>query len=99
MKFFKYGKNTEKLNDIEIKSQKLTDEEIKELTEIENNRHISASADELNKYKKIQKQNKTKPVLIRFSAEDLELIKLKAASEGLPYQTFIKSTIHKILMN
>lgn len=99
MKFFKYGKNTEKLNDIEIKSQKLTDEEIKELTEIENNNYLSASKNELNNYKKIQKQNKTKPVLIRFSAEDLELIKLKAASEGLPYQTFIKSTIHKILMN
>jgi len=35
-------------------------------------------------------------VNIRISGEDLEAIQLKAMEEGLPYQTFISSIIHKV---
>ena len=99
MKFFKYGKNTEKLTNEEINKQNLSLEEKKDFHEIEEEKFISVSKNELIKYKNIQKQNKSKSVLIRFSTDDLERIKLKAASEGLPYQTFIKSTLHKAIKN
>ncbi len=45
--------------------------------------------------KAIRKSSKTTPVLIRFDVEDLRLIKEAARLEGLPYQTYIKSMIHK----
>ncbi len=33
---------------------------------------------------------------IRISEQDLKAIQLKAMEEGLPYQTFIASVIHKV---
>lgn len=39
--------------------------------------------------------NKNKKVNIRISDWDYEKIKIKAAQEGLPYQTLISSLIHK----
>ncbi len=38
---------------------------------------------------------KNRNINIRISENDLELIKLKAAREGMPYQTLIGSLIHK----
>ncbi|HBM16503.1 MAG TPA: hypothetical protein DD381_09220 [Lentisphaeria bacterium] len=38
----------------------------------------------------------TKSITIRMNTDDLEKIKQKASKEGLPYQTFIKSQLHKI---
>ena len=38
---------------------------------------------------------KNKHINIRISENDLEAIKLKAAKEGMPYQTLIGSLIHK----
>ncbi len=35
-------------------------------------------------------------VNIRISGEDLKAIQVKAMEEGLPYQTFISSVIHKV---
>ena len=35
-------------------------------------------------------------VNIRISGDDLKAIQLKAMEEGLPYQTFISSVIHKV---
>ena len=45
--------------------------------------------------KKVNKSSKTTPVLIRFDNQDLELIKEQAEADGLPYQTYIKSILHK----
>ena len=59
----------------------------------------ASNKNELDKYKKLQanfKKNRTKGVLIRFDVDDLTKIKMKAEAEGLPYQTFIKSIIHKV---
>lgn len=38
---------------------------------------------------------KTKAISIRVNIEDLENFKIRAAKEGLPYQTLICSMIHK----
>jgi len=43
--------------------------------------------------KKTLKKNRN--INIRISDNDLESIKLKAAKEGMPYQTLIGSLIHK----
>ena len=40
---------------------------------------------------------KTKPISIKMDSMDLELIKETALKEGMPYQTWIKSTLHKVL--
>jgi len=38
----------------------------------------------------------TKPITIRLDISDLDLLKEKAKKEGLKYQTYIKSQLHKI---
>ena len=41
---------------------------------------------------------KSKAVNIRLAEEDLQLARELAEREGLPYQTFIKSLLHKALL-
>ena len=43
------------------------------------------------------KTKPTEPVTLRMDAGDLELAKGQAAREGMPYQTYIKSLLHKAL--
>mgnify|MGYP006302353777 CR=1 FL=1 len=40
---------------------------------------------------------KDKRINIRISSRDLERIQMQAAREGLPYQTFISSSLHKLV--
>ncbi len=40
---------------------------------------------------------KDKRINIRISSRDLELIKKRAIREGIPYQTFISSILHKVV--
>ena len=40
---------------------------------------------------------KGKRINIRLSARDLERIQMQAAREGMPYQTYISSTLHKLV--
>ena len=40
-----------------------------------------------------------KPITIRASIHDLEIIKLKASKIGVPYQTYINMLIHKDASN
>jgi predicted DNA binding CopG/RHH family protein len=40
---------------------------------------------------------KDKRINIRISSRDLERIQMKAAREGMPYQTYISSTLHKLV--
>jgi predicted DNA binding CopG/RHH family protein len=41
--------------------------------------------------------SKDKRINIRISSRDLEKIQLRAAKEGMPYQTYIASTLHKVV--
>jgi predicted DNA binding CopG/RHH family protein len=47
----------------------------------------------------IDEAKKTKNINIRISEYDLEKLREKSASEGLPYQTLISSIIHKYVSN
>jgi len=40
---------------------------------------------------------KDRRINIRISSRDLERIQMKAAREGMPYQTYISSTLHKLV--
>ena len=40
---------------------------------------------------------KDKRINIRISSRDLEHIQMQAAREGLPYQTYISSSLHKLV--
>ena len=45
--------------------------------------------------KNIEMKKKNKRINIRLNEYDLEIIKIKARNEGLPYQTLIGSLLHK----
>ena len=45
----------------------------------------------------IDKANAKKSISLRIKANDLELLKHRADSEGLPYQTLLSSIIHKFV--
>ena len=45
----------------------------------------------------IDKANTKKSISLRLKANDLELLKHRADSEGLPYQTLLSSIVHKFV--
>ena len=45
----------------------------------------------------LEKARKTKNINIRINEHDLAVLKNKAASEGIPYQTLISSVLHKFV--
>jgi len=40
---------------------------------------------------------KNKRINIRISSRDLKRLQMRAAREGIPYQTYISSTLHKLV--
>ena len=82
---------------------KYIDNEEKLLIESLNNLDLDSIENDTNNIKilrsstkKFIKQKETK-MNIRISVEELEKIKQKAKAEGLKYQTFIKSILHKYI--
>ena len=82
-----------------------TDNELKLFEQIENGEYVSLSEDELKNEKvllhqaalnTIEKRKKKKSYNIRLFENDVEAIKALALKEGLSYQTFISSMVHKI---
>lgn len=56
------------------------------------------SSEERTKIEKIIKRaNEKKNISLRVNSQDLELLKLRAEKEGIPYQTFISSILHKFI--
>jgi len=79
-----------------MKQNKLTDEEI----EIENMVHSlqPVSQSKRKKIKTIIKHaGKNKSISLRIPNHDLNKIKERADSEGIPYQTLIGSVLHKYI--
>ncbi|HBM16323.1 MAG TPA: antitoxin [Lentisphaeria bacterium] len=78
------------------------DKEEKELIDsIENNKDWKL-ADNQEGLKKLMmnaasKQKKSNKITINIDVRDLEKVKIIAAKEGLPYQTYIRSMIHKLV--
>ena len=86
-------------------SELYSDDELKLFEEIENSEFVSLSKDEFEKEKAllmqvavntIEKRKKKKSYNIRLFENDVEIIKALALKEGLSYQTFISSMLHKI---
>jgi predicted DNA binding CopG/RHH family protein len=86
-----------------MKYYSLTDEEQKELDEIENAlekgqlESIDNLEDEKQRLQQIARNtlNKTRNINIRLSERDLYRLKAKAIEEGMPYQTLASSILHK----
>ncbi len=81
------------------KYYELTEEEQELLDEFEKGNFVSVKNFEEQKkfYEKAARNtlNKTRNINIRISERDLHKIKIKAAKEGIPYQTKIASIIHQ----
>ena len=45
----------------------------------------------------IQRAKEKKNISLRVNSQDLDLLKLKAEKEGIPYQTLISSILHKFV--
>lgn len=81
------------------KNIKLSKEEKDILKLAENGSFTSAKKGTIAQYSKIAKATlaKNKTISIRISEIDLLKIKGKAAQEGMPYQTLISSSLHKLI--
>jgi len=80
--------------------KRLTKEEEKIARQINRGDFISSkSFKELARYAKIARATttKNKTISIRISEADLMKLKTLALSEGLPYQTLISSSLHKLI--
>ena len=82
-----------------------TKEEIELFKSIENQEFESMGKKELKEQKRnwqtvaentIEKMTRKKPFNIRLFESDIDKIKALALSEGMPYQTFITSLLHKV---
>ncbi|MCG2712879.1 MAG: antitoxin [Candidatus Omnitrophica bacterium] len=45
----------------------------------------------------IKKANEKKNISLRVNTQDLNLLRVRAEKEGIPYQTFISSILHKFV--
>jgi predicted DNA binding CopG/RHH family protein len=84
-----------------------TNEELKLFSTIENQETQSLSKNKLQEEKAllkeaalntIEKKTKKKALNIRLFEDDIEKIKAIALKEGLPYQTYLSSMIHKLAL-
>lgn len=83
-----------------IKKLTLNTEEKKILSSIEAGsfKSVSKLKQEISRYSKIAKNTtaKNKTISIRISEVDLMKLKAKATQEGMPYQTLISASIHRL---
>lgn len=83
------------------KKAKMTKEELKILRSAEAGEFASVKNKKrsIEKYSKIAQltMRKNKVITIRISEIDLTKLKIKAAEEGIPYQTLISSSLHKLV--
>lgn len=82
------------------KNIKLTKEEKVILKAAESGAFVSVASKKqaIARYSKIAKMTsaKNKTISIRISEVDLMKLKAKAAQEGVPYQTLISSSLHRL---
>ena len=77
---------------------KLTKEEKNILSSVDRGEwRVTAHKRDLRKYEESARQTLKKDARlnIRISSHDLDLLRKEAVSEGLPYQTFVASLLHK----
>ena len=80
---------------------KLTSEEKKLMNSVEKEEWVEIEnfEEEKSKYEMyaVETLKRNKRINIRISERDLEELQRKAIEEGLPYQTFISSILHKYI--
>lgn len=76
---------------------KYYDKNEKEMIESFEKTAWKSTKSKLGKYRKIAQENlkKTERINIRITMKDLKDVKKLAALDGIPYQTFVSSIIHK----
>ncbi len=91
------------LTDKEMNDAHLTMEEREDVNSINKGEYISVAKNEFSMIKDsfVQKQKELKKknsqlISLRLDKDDLIALKKKASIEGIPYQTFIKSKLHKL---
>ena len=82
-------------------TMQLDEEEQQILQDFENGefrtiRNVEAEKKELKEAARNTLQ-KDRRINIRISSRDLERIQMRAAREGVPYQTYISSSLHKLV--
>ena len=82
-------------------TMRFDEEELRILQEFEHGefqsiRNVRAEKRELEEAARNTLQ-KDKRINIRISSRDLERIQMRAAREGVPYQTYISSSLHKLV--
>lgn len=82
-----------------MKNIKLTKEEKDILESADSGKLTSVKKGSLAQYSRIAKATlaKNKTISIRISEVDLLKLKGKAAQEGMPYQTLISSSLHRLV--
>lgn len=62
---------------------------------------VEEQAEEIARYRHAAKvtMTKNKRINIRLSEKDLDILKIRALEEGIPYQTLIAHIIHKYIYN
>lgn len=82
-----------------MKKINLTKEEKDILKLVESGKLSSVKKGSLAQYSKVAKSTlaKNKTISIRISEIDLLKLKGKAAQEGMPYQTLISSSLHRLV--
>ena len=81
-----------------MKSYKLSEEEKAIEKEIDTLKPIAGKKREQVE-NILNKARKSRSISLRISNYDLEKIKEKASTEGIPYQTLINSVLHKYVTN
>lgn len=80
------------------------DQEI--INDVENGKYVSIEGSELTEMKNIlqeaasntmERLTKRKAINIRLLESDIERVKAMALNEGIPYQTYLSSMIHKVV--
>ena len=84
-----------------MKKMKLDEEELQILRDFENGEFQSIRNFQAEKRKLEEAAGSTlqkdRRINIRISSRDLEQIQKRAAREGIPYQTYISSSLHKLV--
>ncbi|MBF0201897.1 MAG: antitoxin [Desulfamplus sp.] len=84
-----------------MKKPKLDKEEQEIVDSVNRGEWQSAgSKDDFRKYSEIAKNTlkKDRRINIRVSGTDIAAIQIRAVDEGIPYQTFISSVLHKFAL-
>ena len=85
-----------KKNQIKLDNEELQILQDFERGEFKSIRNFQAEKQELENAARNTLQ-KDKRINIRISSRDLERIQMRAAREGIPYQTYISSSLHKLV--